>query len=64
MTEQWNKYQGNVVKWTKKGFGFIEPKGGGKNIFVHVHDLANNFKYLRMVCVILCVGYLNIVHFL
>ena len=30
-----------TVKWfnTKKGYGFIEPEDGGKDIFVHITKL-------------------------
>lgn len=34
------RHHGKLVKWDdSRGFGFIEPSDGGKNIFVHIKDI-------------------------
>lgn len=40
-TEARMRYAGRITQWNdERGFGFIEPNGGGDPVFVHVSDLA------------------------
>ena len=36
--------QNGTVKWfnTTKGYGFIQPEGGGKDVFVHISALERS----------------------
>ena len=31
------RYQGRLIEWNdERGFGFIEPNGGGERVFLHI----------------------------
>lgn len=37
------RFQGKVKSWNKtKGFGFITPNGGGKDVFLHISNISNS----------------------
>ena len=37
------KLQGKILNWNDdKGFGFVEPNGGGQRAFVHIKAFKNN----------------------
>ncbi|NTS78207.1 DUF1294 domain-containing protein [Catenovulum sp. SM1970] len=39
------KYQGKLTNWDdKKGFGFVEPNGGGNSAFVHIKSFKKRSK--------------------
>jgi len=42
--EKENKMSKGTVKWfnATKGFGFIEPENGGKDVFVHISAVQNS----------------------
>lgn len=39
------RYQGKITNWNDdKGFGFINPNGGGNQVFVHIKSFTNQQK--------------------
>jgi cold shock CspA family protein len=39
------RFEGQLTSWdAERGFGFIEPAGGGQEIFLHVSAVPTNFR--------------------
>lgn len=36
---------GTIVKTNEKGFGFIKPEGGGKDMFFHVSGMRDRSQF-------------------
>ncbi len=43
--------KGKITSWNdEKGFGFIRPSGGGKQVFIHINPSATATGIQRLTC--------------